>query len=111
MATSGNTRSARLSIRCAHAWLAIAALFAVLVARNLPFHFPTGDDPHSGVHALSSHDQRPRFSCDGLKCSIPAARFAPLPPSSEAAHVAPTPELLSTLQTKGFHYNRPPPAV
>jgi len=89
--------------------LACAALFALLAARNVPPDFPRAPCVHSTVGTASHHDQRPRFDNSGLKWSAPAASFLPTPPVAESAHLAPTPQPFSTLQTKGFHFNRPPP--
>ena len=89
--------------------VASAMLFAVLAARNVPPHFPKAPGVRSAVSDNSHHDQRPRFDNSGSKWSAPADSFLPDPPAAESAHLAPTPQLFSTLQTKGFHYNRPPP--
>jgi len=89
--------------------LASIALFAVLVTRNVPPDFPKAPAVHSAISASSHHDQRPRFDNSGSQWSTPATSFRPTPPTAESAHLTPTPQLFSTLQTKGFHYNRPPP--
>jgi hypothetical protein len=89
--------------------LASIALLAVLAARNVPPHFPSASRVHSAASADSHHDQRPRFDNSGSKWSAPADSFRPVPPTPESAHLTPTPRLFSTLQTKGFHFNRPPP--
>ena len=91
------------------ALLASAALFAILAARDVPPHFPQAQGVHSTISTNSPHDQRPRFDNGGLDWSAPADSFLPVPPTAESSRVTPTPPLLSTLQTKGFHFNRPPP--
>lgn len=89
--------------------LASIALLAVLGARNVPPHFPSVSHVHSAASADSHHDQRPRFDNGASKWSAPVDSFRPVPPTAQSAHVTPTPRLFSTLQTKGFHFNRPPP--
>jgi hypothetical protein len=91
------------------ALLASLALFSVLAARNVPPHFPRAPGAHSTVNADSHRDQRPRFDNSGLQRSAPAESFLSVPPAAESAHVTPVPQLSCTLQTKGFHFNRPPP--
>jgi RNA polymerase sigma-70 factor, ECF subfamily len=91
------------------ALLASAALLAILAARDVPPNFPQALGVHSTISADSLHDQRPRFDNCGSDCSAPADSFLPVPPTAESSHVTPAPQLLSTLQTKGFHFNRPPP--
>jgi hypothetical protein len=89
--------------------LASAALFALLAARNVPPDFTKAPCVQSTVAAALHHDQRPRFDNGGLKWSAAPATFVLAPPIAESAHLAPAPRLFSTLQTKGFHFNRPPP--
>jgi hypothetical protein len=98
---------------CRTVWIRAAvvsiALLAVLAARNVPPHFPGASRLHSAASADSHHDQRPRFDNYGSNWSAPVDSFRPVPPTPESAHLVPTPRLFSTLQTKGFHFNRPPP--
>ena len=90
---------------------ALTAVFVLLVARHVPPEFPkTPSHHHSAVSAISKHDQRPRFDSVGSQWSTPVRGFLPFPPSAEATHAAPASQLWSALQTKGYHYNRPPPA-
>jgi len=89
---------------------ALAALLALVVARNVPPQFTRVASPqHSAISAIARHQQRPRFDSATSHWSGPVARFLPFAPTTESAHTAPAPQLSSTLQTKGFHYNRPPP--
>ncbi len=91
------------------ALLALLALFSVLAARNVQPHFPGAPGTHSTVNSDSHRDQRPRFDNSGPQWSAPAESFFPMPPAAESAHVTPVPQLFCTLQTKGLHFNRPPP--
>ena len=88
--------------------LASSALLALLVARNALPDFPKVPSAQSAASAVSHHDQRPRFD-HGPQWSAPADRFLPRPPVAESSHLAPRPQRFLALQTKGFHYNRPPP--
>jgi hypothetical protein len=99
--------SGRTSI-WARAVLASVALLAVLAARSVPPNFPEGSSFQSKVSATSHHDQRPRFDHSGSKWSAPADSFLLVPPATESPRLAPTPRLSFTLQSRGFHYNRPP---
>jgi hypothetical protein len=92
-------------------FLAFAALFALLAIRSAPPDFPKPTSiRHSLFSAVSSHSERPRFDASGLQWSAPVDHFLPFPPVAGSAHLAPFPQLWSALQSKGFHYNRPPPA-
>jgi hypothetical protein len=92
------------------AFLACAALFALLVIRTAPPDFPRPPSLHqSSVDSVSSHNERPRFDWGGSQWSAPVSHFLPFPPVAYSAHSTPVPQLWSVLQSKGFHYNRPPP--
>jgi len=111
MSLNGHPQNRRCEAVWSQALLAFAALFAVIIIRSAPSDFP--EPPafhHSSVSAVSSHDQRPRFDFEGLQWSAPLSLFLPFPPAAESAHLTPATQLWSALQTKGFHYNRPPPA-
>src|SRR5450755_749522 len=108
MLIKGHPRSRRGDSR---AILAFAALFALLVIRTAPSDFPKPSSlHHSSINTVSSHDQRPNFDSEGLQWSAPVGHFLPFPPAAESAHLTPAPQRWSALQTKGFRYNRPPPA-
>lgn len=108
MSLNGHPRDRRRGIR---GILAFAALFALLVIRTAPPDFPKSLSlHHSSINTVSSHDQRLQFDSEGLQWSAPVAHFLPFPPAVESAHLFPAFQPWSALQTKGFHYNRPPPA-
>jgi hypothetical protein len=112
MALSFHPGKARAGIRWMDGLLGIVAVFALLVGRSVPPDFASASVLHSSViHTFASHHQRPRFNCDASKWTVPANFFVALPPAGEAAPIGLSPQLFSNLQTKGFHYNRPPPAV
>jgi len=102
-------RSGNQSTIWARLLLAAVALFAVLAARNALPDFREASSVHSAFNAVSHHDQRPRFDRDGPTWGAPDSSVLPIPPAVESAHVGPAPRPFSTLQPKGFHYNRPPP--
>lgn len=97
------------------AWRQVALISvvvsAVLAARNLPPNFPTKTSVHASLSASWHHDQRPRFDHHGSYWSSPTDSFLLAPPAAECANVGPASESFSTLQKKGFHYNRPPPLI
>jgi hypothetical protein len=103
------SRSRTYTRACTQAVLISVVLSGVLVARNIPPNFPTRPAAHSAFSATSHHDQRPRFNHDGFQWNSPVDAFLPTPPAAESAELAPASQLFSILQTKGFHYNRPPP--
>jgi len=98
--------------------LSFIALFALLVARDVPPTFPKAS-PFKGssvtsvstISAISSRDQRPRFDCNGLFWSVPVRAFLPFPPTAKASHLTSASEIFPVLSIKGYHYNRPPPIV
>jgi hypothetical protein len=94
----------------ARAVLVCLALSAILVARSIPPNIPTKSSVHCAVRSSSHHDQRPRFA-KGLQwiCAVAVDVFRLPPPVTESAGFTLFPQHYSTLQTKGFHYNRPPP--
>ena len=107
---NGLNKRGRHAVDWIQAALGLAALAAVLVARNVPPDFPTFSSTHSETYSKVGHDQRPRFNCETATWSMPADCFAPRPPYAQAELVIPTAYLVATIQTKGFRYNRPPPS-
>jgi len=91
------------------ALLVSVALSSVLVARNVPPRFPRTLGVHSAISPDAHHDQRPRFDNNGSQWGTVADSFLPAPPVVESAPLTPLPHLFTTLQSKGFHFNRPPP--
>jgi len=90
--------------------LAIAALVPLLVIRVAPPAFPQPLSlHHASVGEIANHSQRPHFDSDGSQWSAPVSHFLPFLPAAESAHLSSTSQLWSTVRTKGFHYNRPPP--
>jgi hypothetical protein len=89
--------------------LASVALVAIFAAREVATDFPRATDLASAISADAHHDQRPRFDNSGSQWSAPAAIFVPFPPSAESTPLTLAAQFPSTLQTKGFHFNRPPP--
>jgi len=109
MSLQGNFRNGSRGTIWSRAVLASVVFLAVLAARNVPPHFPKAASAQSAISADSHHDQRPRFNINSSKWSAPTDIFVPAPPTAESVHVAPAPQLFCMLQSKGFHYNRPPP--
>ncbi|HEY6339396.1 MAG TPA: hypothetical protein VIW68_12960 [Candidatus Sulfotelmatobacter sp.] len=86
-------------------------MFGLLIARNVPLDFHKTLLLHRPtISAVSNHDQKMRFDFNESQWSAPASVFLPFPPAAESASSTPSLQLLSALQAKGFHYNRPPPA-
>src|SRR5579862_1700864 len=94
-----------------HGTLALLAVLALMVMRNVPPQFSGTPAASASVSSVTVHQQRPRFNCDTFKWTVPARSFAMLLPSGESADLAPNSLRFQTLQRKGFHYNRPPPAA
>jgi hypothetical protein len=90
--------------------IALAAVFAFLVIRNVPPNFPQRPSiHHSSISAVFNHGHRPHFDSDRLQWSSPAKMFFPFSPAGDAQDLNSASQVLSALQTKGFRYNRPPP--
>jgi hypothetical protein len=89
--------------------LASLVLFAIFAARGVAPDFTRALNSHSLVVADSHHDQRPRFDDSGYRWSEPAAAFELLVPTAKLAGLILAPKVFSPIQTKGFHFNRPPP--
>jgi hypothetical protein len=87
------------------------AILALLAARNVPPVFHHINPDSFSVRAVASHDQRPHFDLNGFQWSAPVSASLLLPPMAIASHRASSPQLFSTLQAKGFRYNRPPPSI
>ena len=86
------------------------ALFATLAARNALPHFPQRPRVQSSINAESHRDPRPRFDDNDSNWVAPAESLPQLlPPIAESAHLTPSPRRFAAIQTKGFHFNRPPP--
>ncbi|HEY1676620.1 MAG TPA: hypothetical protein VGG04_02835 [Candidatus Sulfotelmatobacter sp.] len=91
---------------------ALAALLVLLVSRNSPPDLPqTTSIHHPSINAAANHGHRLQFDSNGPEWSDPVSVFALFLPQSESAHSSLTAELYAELQLKGFHYNRPPPAL
>jgi hypothetical protein len=88
--------------------LVFFVLIAIFAARSAPAVFLGATTEHS-IAADSRHDQRPRFNSRVLAWTAPIAAFVLFPADAEPLNLAAAQELFLTLQTKGFHFNRPPP--
>jgi hypothetical protein len=91
----------------ARAAVSLAVLLGVFAAREVPSQFP-GACLHRTVGADSHHDQRPRFVHPASEPRVLAGSVLVSPPAREAQRPASVARLLPT-QTKGLHFNRPPP--
>jgi hypothetical protein len=94
---------------CARALVICLISSAVLVARNVPVHFPATASSHSSLSAVSHHDQRPRFDHMGSQWSSPGEAFLFVPPAEHSSVLRLTSVIVPSFLVKGFHYNRPPP--
>jgi hypothetical protein len=97
-------------------WIRAALAFIVLLgigtARSIPSQFSDASEIHSRIGAVAQHDQRPRFDDSALRWNAPAASFVLFSPTVKSVEVTPAePDLFSTLQATGFHFNRPPPVT
>jgi hypothetical protein len=116
MALVRHSRDGRRRATSIYAVIGIAALFALLVARSIPPDFlQVVSLEHSNgvslISGVSSHDQRPRFDCDGLQWSTPVNEFLPFPPAEISSHLMSRTQMFVVFHVKGFHFNRPPPVV
>jgi hypothetical protein len=88
---------------------ALLLLSSLLLAQSVTLEFPRALSARQcSMGAGSTHTQIQRFDTDGLQWIAPIAAFVILP-SLEGANCVLTQEPLPAIETKGFHFNRPPP--
>jgi hypothetical protein len=88
---------------------ALLVLTSLLVAQNISLEFPRAPSPRQcSMNARSTLGQTQRFDSDGMQWIAPVGAFV-MVPSEEGANWALTQQPLPAIQTKGFHFNRPPP--
>jgi hypothetical protein len=87
---------------------AYVVLSSLLVAQNVPLEFPSASVGQCSISAGSTIGQTQRFDSDGLQWTAPVGAFVILPPTGRVNWNF-TQQLLRAIQTKGFHFNRPPP--
>jgi hypothetical protein len=88
---------------------ALLVLSSFLVAQNVSLEFPRAPSaPQCSISEGSTHGQTQRFDSDGMQWIAPVGAFVIIP-SAEGANWALTQQPLPAIQTKGFHFNRPPP--
>lgn len=85
-----------------------AALVALLFVRFTPPAFSEMPSGQATVVCHSAHDSRSCFDPDGQGWSVPAA-FVAIARPEVSRHLPSVTELILPFQTKGSHYNRPPP--
>lgn len=91
--------------------LAAVVLFAIFAARGVPPDFSQALNLQSTIAADSHDDQRPRFDDSAYQWSAQPATFQLALPNAGLAGLVAGPEVFSTIQAKGFHFNRPPPVI
>jgi|GEM_PF-4045420 len=90
--------------------VASAALFAFLVIRSAPPHFPFHFSiHHSSIKAVFHQGHRSHFDSDRFQWSAPAKAFLPFSLAAEPPYSNSVSRVWSALQTEGVRYNRPPP--
>jgi hypothetical protein len=92
-------------------WIATApalVVLSLLVAQNVPLEFPSASVVQCSISARSTHGQTQRFDSDGLQWTASVGAFV-IFPLTERLKCNFTQQLLAAIQTKGFHFNRPPP--
>gem|GEM_PF-2582785 len=87
----------------------LLVLSSLLLAQGVALEFPRPLSARQcSIGAGSTHTQMQRFDTDGLQWSAPVAAFVILP-SVEGVKCGLAQEPLPAIETKGFHFNRPPP--
>jgi hypothetical protein len=87
---------------------AVVILSSLLVAQNVPLEFRSASVDQCSISAGSTHGQTQRFDSDGLQWTKPVGAFVILQSAGEVNRNL-TQQPLLAIQTKGFHFNRPPP--
>jgi len=111
MSLERHSRSGNRGSVLIRALLVSVVLLGVLAARDVPPQFLDVIGTHATISADSHHDQRPRFDNNASRWSAPAADFALFLPTAKSAEIRTAPKLFRTLESKGFHFNRPPPVA
>jgi hypothetical protein len=91
-----------------HVSVLCTALLALLFVRFTAPTLPEISSTQLTIVCHSAHNQRPCFDHDELGWSAPVAFLAIAPPEV-SLHLPSSSELILPFQTKGSHYNRPPP--
>ncbi len=86
----------------------LAILFSLLIATSVPLKFPSVSVAQCSISSGSRQGQIQRFDSDALHWTIPVDAFVILT-STRKANWKFTQPFLPAIQTKGFHFNRPPP--
>jgi hypothetical protein len=94
--------------RWLHAISVVVALFALLTPRNFPPNFANASESQLSIHAGPHHDNA-RFNCDPVDTILHSGAAMPVLSPDGVSHTVAISHGIVDLQTKGFHYNRPPP--
>lgn len=86
----------------------LLVLSSLVIAQNVSPELLGPVARQSSISAGSIHCQTKRFDSDAVQWIAPVGVFGFLP-SGWGANWALTRQLLPAIQTKGFHFNRPPP--
>ena len=108
MPLSRNTAKGMFGTRWIATVPAFVVLSSLLVAQNIPLEFPSASVGQCRISAGSTHGQTQRFDSDGLQWTAPVGAIV-IFPLTERLKWNFTQQPLAALQTKGFHFNRPPP--
>ena len=92
-----------------HVGVLCIALLGLLFVRFTPPTLPEISSNQAMIVGHSAHNQRPCFDHDGPDWSFTVAFLAIAPPPEVSPHLPSSSELILPFQTKGSHYNRPPP--
>jgi hypothetical protein len=97
-------------IKWVHALVVVAAASALISVRNTPPEFPSAQSVHA-FKSSTQHHQRPRFdnSSPNYFAAPPASALFPLTVVQTQLTFATA--LFPSFQSKGAHYNRPPPLL
>src|SRR5579864_3218984 len=111
MSRDSHPRRGRQAMLLLQTVLTFATIFTLLISRNTPPTFPRVPTLSHSISAVLSPAHRPQFDSNGVQWSAPVDSSLLIPSSATSAHFNPACQRFSGIQTKGFHYNRPPPVL
>jgi hypothetical protein len=89
----------------------VVTIAALLAGYGTPRARRNATPGSASIHAARALSLRPYFDQNAGEWTVPVAAAAPAPPGAEPLAAVPAKQLFPSLEAKGPHYNRPPPAV
>jgi hypothetical protein len=105
------TRSGRTGDRVLRGCVLVVTIVALLAGYGTPRLRPHAASNRLTIQAVRTLSQRPCFDQNASEWTVPVPVALPAPPAAQPLAVVPARQFFPSLEAKGPHYNRPPPAV